>query len=111
MRKNLDWEPFFEIAASGAQFREKLPMYARLAHQRFESDRFAEFCARHLAHLDDVAWEFFGTPAAKEAVRKKVAALFPPHEIEEFTEHFWGLVQFWRKTDAEYTGREGAARA
>ncbi len=108
MRKNLDWEPFFEIAASGASFKEKLPLYARLAHQRFESDRFAEFCAQQLPHLDEVAWEFFGTPTAKEAVRKKVAALFPAHEVEEFTEHFWGLVQFWRRTESEYIAKSGA---
>jgi hypothetical protein len=77
----------------------------------FESDRFAEFCAQQLPHLDEVAWEFFGTPTAKEAVRKKVAALFPAHEVEEFTEHFWGLVQFWRRTEEEYIAKPGAAFA
>lgn len=102
MRKNLDWEPFFEIAETGASFKERLAAYARLAHQRFDSDRFVEFCAEHLPHVDEVVWEFFGTPAAKEAVRAKVAALFPAHEIEQFTEHFWGLIQFWRKTEGEF---------
>lgn len=102
MRKNLDWEPFCEIAATDAPFAEKLSRYARIAHQRFESDRFVEFCATHLAHIDEVTWEFFGTPAAKEAVRRKVEALFPAHEVEQFTEHFWGLIQFWRRTEAEY---------
>lgn len=102
MRKNLEWEPFCEIAATDAPFAEKLSRYARIAHQRFESDRFVEFCATHLAHIDEVTWEFFGTPAAKEAVRRKVEALFPAHEVEQFTEHFWGLIQFWRRTEAEY---------
>jgi hypothetical protein len=105
MRKNLDWEPFFEIAASDAPFAEKLPRYARLAHQRFESDRFAEFCATHLRNLDEVAWEFFGTPMCKDAVRQKVTALFPAHEIDQFTEHFWGMIQFWRKTEGEYMAK------
>lgn len=36
-----------------------------------------------------------------EAVRLKVEALFPRHEVEKFTEHFWGLIQFWRKTEAD----------
>ncbi len=102
MRKNLEWEPFFEIAARDEPFKEKLTHYARLAHQRFESDRFVEFCATHLSNIDEVTWEFFGSPEAKEAVRGKVALLFPEHEIEEFTEHFWGLIQFWRKTDGAY---------
>ena len=57
----------------------------------------------------EVAWEFFGTDEAKEAVRKKVVSKFPEHEVEEFTEHFWGLIQFWRKTEAERIGLEGEA--
>jgi hypothetical protein len=108
MRKNLDWDPFFEIAAETAPFKDKLAAYARLAHQRFESDRFAEFCATRMPHLDEVAWEFFGSPVAKDAVRQKVAALFPAHEVEQFTEHFWGLIQFWRKTESSYVGRDGS---
>ena len=87
--------------------REKLAGYAALARERFESERFEDFCAEHLAHLDEVTWEFFGTPRAREAVAGKVAALFPAHEIEEFTEHFWGLVQFWRKTESDYLAKSG----
>ena len=71
--------------------------YAAIADERFETERFEEFCAKHLAHLDEVAWEFFGTPEAKDAVRKKVAALFPAHEVEQFTELFWSRIQDWRK--------------
>ena len=41
-------------------------------------------------------WEFFGTEPAKEIVRNKVVALFPPHEVDEFTELFWGAIQSWR---------------
>jgi hypothetical protein len=105
MRWNLDWGPFFEIADGDEPFPEKLKKYARLAHQRFESDRFVEFCAEHLPHVDEVTWEFFGTPRAREAVRKKVEALFPAHEVEQFTEHFWGLIQFWRKTEGEFVAK------
>ena len=104
VRRNLDWDPFFEIAATEASYKEKLSAYARLAHQRFESDRFVEFCARHLPHLDEVVWEFFGSEAAKSAVRRKVEALYPEHEVEQFTEHFWGLIQLWRKTEGEFVG-------
>ena len=52
--------PCFEIADSDEPFPEKLKKYARLAHERFESDRFVEFCAEHLPHVDEVTWEFFG---------------------------------------------------
>jgi hypothetical protein len=33
---------------------------------------------------------------ARDAFRKKVAALYPEHEIELFTELFWNRVQHWR---------------
>ena len=41
--------------------------------------------------------DFFGSPEAKEAVRVKVAALFPEHELERFTELFWNRIQDWRR--------------
>ena len=97
MRKTLDWEPFYAIAADRDRpYRDKLRAYAAIARERFEADRFEEFCATHLAHLDEVAWEFFGTETAKGAVRAKVAALFPKHEVEPFTELFWKRIQGWR---------------
>ena len=43
-----------------------------------------------------MVWEFFATDEAKDAVRQKVAALFPAHEVEQFTELFWDRIQTWR---------------
>jgi len=96
MRKNLDWAPYLEIADSDRSYREKVAAYAEIARDRFETDRFIEFCQTHLGHLDEVAWEFFGTDVARDAVREKVAALYPVHEVEEFTETFWRRIQQWR---------------
>jgi len=96
VRHNLDWQPFFDIAALDLPFSEKLDRYAKLAEQRLERDRFEEFCGKHLAHLDDVANDFFASAEAKDAVRKKTAALFPAHEVEKFTELFWQRIQTWR---------------
>jgi len=100
MRLNQDWQPFFALAAEDLSYRDKLAGYAAIAHERFETERFEAFCAKHLAHLDEVTWEFFGTPRAREAVRAKVAALFPEHEVDSFTEHFWSRIQEWRERDA-----------
>jgi hypothetical protein len=96
MRRTLDWEPFYEVAAKEMPYRDRIRAYARIAKDRFEAERFEEFCHKHLGNLDEVTWEFFATPEAKEAVRLKVAALFPQHEVEQFTELFWGRVQKWR---------------
>lgn len=96
MRRTLDWEPFYAVAKLDLSYEEKLDAYARIADRRFETERFEQFCKDHLGHLDDVAYDFFGTPEAKDAVRQKVVALFPIHEVEKFTELFWSRIQDWR---------------
>ena len=97
MRRTLDWGPFYEIAASKAPYAKKLKGYAAIAAERFDTGRFEEFCDNHLANLDEVAREFFGTDKAKNAVRKKVEAIFPQHEWDQFSEHFWQKIQDWRE--------------
>lgn len=104
MRKNQDWSPFYEVAKLDLPYEEKLDRYAAIADERFETARFEEFCQKHLGALDEVAWRFFGTGEAKEAVRQKVGALFPPHEIERFTELFWGRIQDWRASEESSGG-------
>lgn len=98
-RRNLDWAPYYAIREKGLPYREQMREYGKLADAHFDTVRFRDFCDTHLAHLGEVAWKFFGSAAAKGAVHRKVEALFPKHEVEEFTEHFWGLLQFWRKTE------------
>ncbi|MBL8949870.1 MAG: hypothetical protein JNK82_03775 [Myxococcaceae bacterium] len=96
-RKNLDWAPFYEIAAErNVPYRERLRAYAKIAAERFETARFEEFCHQHLKNLDEVAHEFFATPVARDAVKKKTAALFPAHEVEAFTDLFFKRIQKWR---------------
>ena len=101
MRPNLDWAPYFEIADTDLPYRERLREYAAVSRQRLDVEGFQTFCAEHLAHLDVLTWQFFGTDQARDAVRQKVAALFPSHEVDQFSDHFWGLIQFWRKTEAD----------
>jgi hypothetical protein len=97
MHANLDWQRFFDIAAEDKTFEEKLDSYAKIALEHFEADRFEEFCDQHLAHLDEVAYEFFGSDIVMDAIREKVAALYPEHEHEQFTELFWERIQNWRR--------------
>lgn len=100
-KHNLDWQPYFKIADRKLPEREKLREYAKLARKHFDSERFDEFCATHLAHFDEVAWSYFGSDRAKTAVRKKVEALFPKSEWDAFTEHFWRAVQTWRESEGK----------
>jgi hypothetical protein len=101
VRHNPDWNAFFDIARQDLPYRQKLSAYATIAHERYETDRFLEFCDTHLALLDEITWEYFGAERAREAVRRKVSVIFPAHEVEQYTEHFWGLLQFWRRTERD----------
>ncbi len=101
-----EWDRYFAIADEpGLSFDEKLDKYDAIAREYFDAERFEEFCGTHLAHLDQVAYDFFGSDRAREIVREKVAALYPKHEVDTFTDHFFGLVQFWRKTEADRMAR------
>lgn len=99
MHRNLDWQPFFDVADSDRSADEKLQAYAAIAHQRFETERFREFCLSHLSHLDALAYDFFGSETLRDAIHQKVSSLFPTHEIEAFTELFWQRIQQWRDTE------------
>lgn len=94
--RNLDWEPYYAINEKDIPFREKLSQYAALGHKRLETDRFHEFCEKHLSHLDQAVHDFFATDAARDAVHQKVMSLFPQHEVESFTQLFWDRIQQWR---------------
>jgi len=98
----LHWRRYFKAAKGGATYREKLDRYTDVAHHRFQTERFLEFCDRHLSHLDDVTYEFFGTEQAHDAVRQKVEAVYPEREVEEFTELFWQRIQHWRGDESEW---------
>ena len=36
------------------------------------------------------------THVARDAVRQKVVAMYPDHEVDEFTDLFWSRIQQWR---------------
>ncbi len=99
MKANLDWGPYMKIAGKDLGPRERLAEYAKIARKDLEADKFQRFCKKHLGHLDDVADAFFGSAIARDAVAQKVAALFPKHEHEEFTELFWQRIQKARDVD------------
>ena len=68
MRRNLDWEPFYAIADRDLGPRERLTEYAGIAHERFETERFRDFCRTRLGHLDALAYEFFGSERMRDAM-------------------------------------------
>jgi hypothetical protein len=99
MKTNLDWQAYFEIADKDIPFEEKLAAYVKLASGHFDVDEFESFCAKHLPQLDELAYEFFATDTMRDAIREKVTALYPEHEIDSFVELFWNRVQDWRRVE------------
>jgi hypothetical protein len=101
MRLNLDWKPFFDLNDPEMSFDERLVAYDKVARAHFSTDEFEEFVDQHLGDLDEIALDFFGTERFKEITRDKVAAMYPKHEVDEFTDHFFGLIQFWRRCERD----------
>jgi hypothetical protein len=99
MRKTLDWEPFYAIRDQHKDTDRRIAEYGKLARTHFDEQRFLEFCEKQLAGLDEAAWNWFGSEACRDAVRKKVEMIFPKHEWDSFTEHFFQSIQNWRADD------------
>lgn len=103
-KMTLQWERFLAARDESLSYDEQLDVYDAIAREYYDTDAFEAFCEAHLQGLDELALEFFGTDRFKEIVRRKVAALFPDHEVDTFTNHFYGMVQFWRKTERDRLG-------
>ena len=101
MKTDHNWQAYFAIAEQDMLFADKLSAYANIAMQQFDAEDFYEFCDKHLGHLDVVAHEFFGGEVVRDAIHQKVEALYPEHEIEEFTELFWNRIQDWRNSNSQ----------
>lgn len=99
-RKTLDWDPWYEIADRETTFEKRLEGYARIGNERMETGPFRDFCQTELRNVDQIAWEFFGSETARRAIRLKVEALYPAHEIDAFTQLFWDRIQLWREHHA-----------
>jgi hypothetical protein len=108
VRLTLPWDRFLAANDPALSYEDRLVAYDAIARELFDTDRFDAFCEQHLGALDELAVEFFGSERFRQIVRMKVEALYPPHEIDRFTEHFYGLVQFWRRGEID---RLRAARA
>lgn len=92
MRKTVDFEPFYKIAAKDISYAEKLAGYAKLARERLSTTQFETFSKKHLRPLEEAAFVWFRSERCLEAIRLKVSNVFPEHEVDEFTATFHALV-------------------
>jgi hypothetical protein len=104
VRHDLGWSDYFRVAAEHDDYDTRLAALGDLARSRLDAVAFWEFSGTYLADLDVVTYDYFGTDRAREIIRWKVESLFPEHEVDRFTDHFWGLIQFWRRTEQDHLG-------
>ena len=79
--------------------------YRRLVDSYFQVEEYNDFCARNLAHVDEVAYEWFTSQEFDDLLVETVVSTFPQHEHEHFVAHYRGLLGAWARD------REAAARA
>ena len=93
---DLHTERFFAIADDPAlSYQEKLDAYLELADEYFETDKYWEFCAEHLGHLDAAVLDWVRSDAFDALIVDTVRATYPPHEHDRFLGHFRGLTKAW----------------
>jgi hypothetical protein len=100
MRVTMDIKPYFDIADSDRSYHEKLKAYGELADAHLETDRFNEFYAQHLSHLDETMWEFARSVEFDQILTETVRGMFPANEHEQYIAHFRGLISHWIESEA-----------
>jgi hypothetical protein len=96
VRTDLDTRAYFDIAdRDDLSYAEKLAGYRKLADDYFETDRYREFCADRLGHVDELVYDWVRSPDFDAMLVDTVKATYPPHEHERFLAHFRGLLGAW----------------
>jgi hypothetical protein len=99
-RYDLETRRFFDIAdRSDLSYDEKLTAYRELADAYFEVDRYQDFCASRLAHLDEVVLDWVRSPGFDQLIVDAVRSTFPAHEHDHFIAHYRGLLEAWAKDE------------
>jgi hypothetical protein len=97
-RYDLDTRSYFDIAdRADLDYQAKLAAYRDLADSYFEVDRYQEFCAQSLPHLDEVVVEWVEGADFDRLLVDTVRSTFPPHEHDEFVAHYRGLLAAWAR--------------
>jgi len=97
-RLDLDIRRYFDVAdREDLSYGDKLAVYRRLADEYFETDRYLDFCASRLAHLDEIVYEWVDSPEFDRLLVDTVRVTYPPDEHERFVAHFRGLLGMWVK--------------
>jgi hypothetical protein len=96
MRINQDTRTYFDIGdRDDLPYEGKLAAYHELAQEYFGVDRYTEFCADNLTHLDEAMVEYVEGADFDRLLVQTVQTTFPEHEHEHFVAHYRGLLGAW----------------
>jgi hypothetical protein len=96
MRINQTTADYFAIGdRDDLAFEDKVAEYRRLADAYFDTDDYREFCAEALEPLDELLVEYVESGDFDRLLVDTVQTTFPPHEHEQFVEHYRGLLGSW----------------
>src|SRR5437764_13268506 len=99
-RYDQDTRRYFDIAdRDDLDYDEKLAAYRALADDYFEVDRYQDFCASRLRHLDEIVLDWVRGPEFDELLVDTVQSTFPTHEHDHFIAHYRGLLELWAKDE------------
>jgi hypothetical protein len=95
-RYDLDTRHYFDIAdRTDLSYADKLSSYRHLADDYFEVERYHDFCASRLAHLDEVVLDWVESADFDRLLVDTVRSTFPKHEHDQFIAHYRGLLGAW----------------
>jgi len=93
---DLQTQRYFAIADDPAlDYRAKLAAYSDLAEEYLDTERYQQWCAEHLPHLDEQVLEWVSSTDFDRVLKETVVATYPPHEHHHFLDYFHGLVDQW----------------
>jgi hypothetical protein len=93
---HVDTTAWFAIAdRTDLSYEDKLVEYRRLADAHFDTERYNDFVAARLPHIDAAVFDWVTSPDFDSLLIDTVRATYPPHEHDKFIAHFRGLVGLW----------------
>jgi hypothetical protein len=93
---DLDTLRYFAIGdREDLSYEDKLAAYRALADEYFEVDRYQDFCASRLGHVDEMVFDWIGSPEFDALLMETVRSTYPAHEHDRFAAHFRGLIGQW----------------
>jgi hypothetical protein len=95
MHVAMEPEPWFAVGDGDGDYDDKLTAYRALADDYFETGAYEEFCARHLAHVDEAMADYIDSAEFDDLLVDTVQRAFPPREHERFVPHYRGLLAAW----------------